>query len=115
MENLDPRSTDRRTSRISVFPPPRRVTRPCCNDAPAATPSSVGGLVLAILFALAVIFGIRDRSQHESTLKTATDAAAIPTVNTTYPSGGATSQEVILPGNIQAFIEPPSTPAPTAI
>ncbi len=77
----------------------------------AATPSRntllIGGIVLAILFALAVIFGVRDRSQHEKTLTAATDAAAIPTVNTTYPSGGATSQAVILPGNVQAFIEAP--------
>ena len=77
----------------------------------ASTPSRntlvIGGVVLAILFALAVIFGVRDRSQHEKTLKAATEAAAIPTVNTTYPSGGATSQAVILPGNVQAFTEAP--------
>ena len=65
------------------------------------------GGVLAILFAAAVIYGIHSRTNHEDTLKSATEAAAIPTVNTTYPSGGANAQEVILPGNVQAFIETP--------
>jgi RND family efflux transporter MFP subunit len=65
------------------------------------------GGVLAILFAAAIISGIRSRATHENTLKSATEAAAIPTVNTTYPSGGANAQEVILPGNVQAFIETP--------
>jgi RND family efflux transporter MFP subunit len=65
------------------------------------------GGVLAILFAAAIIYGIRSRATHENTLKSATEAAAIPTVNTTYPSGGANAQEVILPANVQAFIETP--------
>ncbi len=65
------------------------------------------GGILAILFAAAVIYGIHSRTTHEDTLKSATEAAAIPTVNTTYPSGGANAQEVILPGNVQAFIETP--------
>jgi RND family efflux transporter MFP subunit len=86
--------------------PPATATAP-----PATTPSRttfiVGGVVLAILLGLAVIFGIRDRSEHEKNLEKATDVAAIPTVNTTYPVGGATAQEIILPGNVQAFIETP--------
>jgi len=65
------------------------------------------GLILAALFGAAIVYGIRDRSKHEEQLKTTTDAAAVPTVNTTYPSGGATSAEITLPGNVQAFIETP--------
>jgi RND family efflux transporter MFP subunit len=105
MDNLTPEAPPQNKPDL-VFPPH------AAPPAPAATTPSrntflIGGLVLAILFALAVIFGVRDRSQHETTLKTSTEAAAIPTVNTTYPSGGATSQDVILPGNVQAFIEAP--------
>jgi RND family efflux transporter MFP subunit len=67
----------------------------------------VVGLVLVALFAAAIVYGVRDRSKHEEQLKASTDAAAVPTVTTAYPSGGATAAEVVLPGNVQAFIETP--------
>ena len=77
----------------------------------ASTPNRntflIGGVVLAIALGAAVFFGIRDRSQHERNLATSTDIAAIPTVNTTLPTAGSRAEEVILPGNVQAFIEAP--------
>ncbi|CAN5634732.1 efflux RND transporter periplasmic adaptor subunit [soil metagenome] len=78
------------------------------NTPPAGRgPLVTGMLVLAILFAVAVFYGIHARAEHENGLKKSTEVASIPTVNTTYPSGGAAGQEVILPGNVQAFIETP--------
>jgi RND family efflux transporter MFP subunit len=67
----------------------------------------IGGLVLFILLAAAVLYGVRARAAHEDQVKDSTETAAIPTVNTTYPTGGAAGQDVILPGNVQAFIEAP--------
>jgi RND family efflux transporter MFP subunit len=81
---------------------------------PAAPPAPAsrgvfltGGIVLFVLFAAAVIYGVHARAEHEDHVKDSTEAAAIPTVNTVYPTGGAAGQDVILPGNVQAFIEAP--------
>jgi RND family efflux transporter MFP subunit len=74
---------------------------------PKRGPFLVAGVVALVLFAIAVIYGIRARAEHENQLQKSTDAAAIPTVNTTYPSGGAESQQLVLPGNVQAYIETP--------
>ena len=80
----------------------------------AATPApisrsvfTVGGIVLFILFAAAVLYGVHARNRHEDDVKDSTAKASIPTVNTTFPSGGAASAEVILPGNVQAFTDTP--------
>ena len=90
------------------YPPQPDARSSAAIGAPASrNPFLIGGVILFILFALAIIFGIHDRSQQENRLKTSTETAAIPTVNTTYPSGGAVAQVVILPGNVQAFIETP--------
>jgi RND family efflux transporter MFP subunit len=67
----------------------------------------VGGVVLVVLFAAAVLYGIHARAEHEGNVKDTTERASIPTVNTTYPTGGAAGQDVVLPGNVQAFIEAP--------
>jgi RND family efflux transporter MFP subunit len=106
MENLVHKvSTQDQPERPYAVPPPE----PAAPAAPTPGRSTfiIGGVVLAILLGLAVFFGIRDRSEHERDLATTTDAAAIPTVNTTYPTAGGASQEIILPGNVQAFIETP--------
>lgn len=82
-------------------------TPPVHQTAPQSRSSLITGIVLALLFFVAVAYGIHARSSHENELKTTTTTAAIPTVNTTYPSGGAADQSVILPGNVQAFTEAP--------
>ena len=94
----------------TALPPPQ----PQHSETEAATPAAisrsvflVGGIVLFIFFAAAVLYGVHARSEHEDDVKESTDRAAIPTVNTTFPSGGAATAEVILPGNVQAFTETP--------
>ena len=82
---------------------------------PAATPPSAPNprlvtivvIVVVIALAAAIISGILGRAAHEHTLKKTTDEAAIATVNTTYPMGGSTAQEIILPGNVQAYVDTP--------
>src|SRR2546423_15226285 len=69
------------------------------------------GRALLILFvaaaAAAIIYGIRVRSSDEKKLKRATEESAIMSVRVTSPAVGAASQDLILPGNVQAFTEAP--------
>jgi RND family efflux transporter MFP subunit len=68
----------------------------------------LGLAVLGLLTLSVVIFaGIRSRLQSEASLKVATDQAAIPTVHVTFPSQGAPTSEIVLPGVTQAFIDAP--------
>ncbi|HYL98249.1 MAG TPA: efflux RND transporter periplasmic adaptor subunit, partial [Blastocatellia bacterium] len=64
-------------------------------------------LVVAAVISVAVYSGIRSRVAAETRLKTVTEEAAVPTVNVTHPKVGAASQELVLPGNTQAFIDAP--------
>jgi RND family efflux transporter MFP subunit len=67
-------------------------------------------LVAAVALALvaAVIFsGIHSRAADESRLKQRTEAAAIPTVAVVFPKEGAPTDEIVLPGVTQAFIDAP--------
>jgi len=65
----------------------------------------IGALVVAVLVGVAVFFGIHSRSAAERKLQQATESAAIPTVNVVHPIVGSKAQEVVLPGNTQAFID----------
>ncbi len=64
--------------------------------------------VLALgLVALVVVGGIVPRLRQQQTLKQATFVAAEPAVTVTRPKLGNPAEEVVLPGNIQAFIDAP--------
>jgi RND family efflux transporter MFP subunit len=66
------------------------------------------GLGTAVLVLGIVIYsGIHERAHAESTLGAVTERAAVPTVNVVQPTSGAVSQEIILPGNTQAFNDTP--------
>ena len=64
-------------------------------------------LAAVSIFALLLYFGIHSRAAAESRLKQRTEEASIPTVNVIFPSEGAPTQEIILPGNTQAFSDAP--------
>src|SRR6267378_99133 len=67
-------------------------------------------LVAAAAFAalaLLIYSGIHSRAAAESRLKQRTEEAAIPTVAVVFPKEGAPTQEIILPGNTQAFSDAP--------
>jgi len=69
-----------------------------------------GILVAAAAFAaltLLIYSGIHSRAAAESRLKQRTEEAAIPTVAVVFPREGAPTQEIVLPGNTQAFIDAP--------
>src|SRR5260221_11465573 len=66
-------------------------------------------VAVAVLAALAVLIysGIHSRVAAESRLMKRTEEAAIPTVAVICPKEGAPIQEIILPGNTQAFSDAP--------
>jgi RND family efflux transporter MFP subunit len=63
--------------------------------------------VAAAALALLIYFGIHSRAAAESQLKQRTEEAAIPTVAVVFPREGAPTQEIVLPGNTQAFSDAP--------
>lgn len=65
-----------------------------------------GGLILlvvALLLAIGIYAGIRERVVAETDLARATEAVAMPTVSVVHPEPGAANQEIMLPGNVQAY------------
>jgi len=62
---------------------------------------------LVVGLAAAIYTGIRSRDVAEADLTNATEAAAKPTVETVHPIAGAPNEEVVLPGNVQAFTDTP--------
>jgi RND family efflux transporter MFP subunit len=73
-----------------------------------SSPWLLAGLAAAVLILGTVIYsGIRERAHAETTLGVSTERAAVPTVNVVRPMSGAVSQEVVLPGNTQAFNDTP--------
>jgi RND family efflux transporter MFP subunit len=66
----------------------------------------VAAAALAAL-ALMIYSGMHSRAAAESRLKQRTEEAAIPTVAVVFPREGAPTQEIVLPGNTQAFSDAP--------
>ncbi len=67
----------------------------------------LGLLLLVLVIAAVVASGIIPRLRARQVLGQQTDFAAEPSVTVVHPQRGAPSEEVILPGNIQAFIDAP--------
>jgi RND family efflux transporter MFP subunit len=67
----------------------------------------VVGIILMALLCAAIVYGVRSRDTAENRLKHSTEEAAIPSVNIIHPSGGSAAQEIVLPGNTQAFTDTP--------
>ena len=63
--------------------------------------------VAALVLGLGIYSGVRARSKADVTLKQATDAAAIITVNVVNPKPGDPVRDIRLPGVTQAFIDAP--------
>ena len=78
---------------------------------PLRTGSPRGVLVVlaaaAVVLMVVIAFGIHSRLAAETRVQQATDQAAIPTVTVTHPQLGNRAQELVLPGNTQAFIDSP--------
>ena len=66
-------------------------------------------LVAAAAFALGsqIYLGIRSRVEARTKLQQTTEQSAILAVDTAHPRSGAPTQEVVLPGSTQAFVDSP--------
>lgn len=64
-------------------------------------------LVVLTIAAVVVASGIIPRLRARQALQQQTDVAAEPAVTVIHPTREAASEEVVLPGNIQAFIDAP--------
>jgi RND family efflux transporter MFP subunit len=66
----------------------------------------IGIAVLCVAAGVAAV-GIVGRDRGEAELQTTTDAAAIPTVAVVAPGHGEARQELVLPGDVEAFYQAP--------
>jgi RND family efflux transporter MFP subunit len=64
-------------------------------------------LIIVVVVGLLVISGIVPRLRSRKALAAETNELAAPTVLVIQPKRGAPSQEILLPGNIQAFVDAP--------
>jgi RND family efflux transporter MFP subunit len=65
-------------------------------------------LVVALVIVAAIVAaGVVPRLKAKAEVRTETDNLAVPAVNVIHPKRGSPQQEIVLPGNIQAFIDAP--------
>jgi RND family efflux transporter MFP subunit len=69
--------------------------------------ASIVLLAILLVVAAVVVSGIVPRLRARQALRQQTDYRAAPTVTIVRPKPSAPSEEVVLPGNIQAFIDAP--------
>ncbi|MFL6452195.1 MAG: efflux RND transporter periplasmic adaptor subunit [Bryobacteraceae bacterium] len=81
------------------------------NEPPRKGAKLRGLLVLLVLVAAVlgylVITGINSRAEAKSGLQKDALAMAVPTVTVIHPAAGAGADEIVLPGNMQAFVDTP--------
>jgi RND family efflux transporter MFP subunit len=66
-----------------------------------------GLAAVALVLGTVIYAGIHQRAHAETTLGVRTERAAVPTVSIVLPKPDAVSQEIVLPGNTQAFTDTP--------
>jgi len=81
-------------------------------DRPPQKPGGTGhGVVIAVLVVIIVagivVMGVVPRLRAKAALRTETRDLAIPTVVVIHPKRGDPQQEIVLPGNMQAFEDAP--------
>ncbi len=99
MTTLDKMSTEDRTREVAKD----------ANSIPRFTASVFVAVLVAAagVLAFAIHGGITTRVAAESSLARSTEEAAVPVVNVIHPKDGAPLEELILPGNTQAFSDTP--------
>ncbi|WP_263353015.1 efflux RND transporter periplasmic adaptor subunit [Acidicapsa acidisoli] len=90
---------------------PKGAASQSASNQPASKRSSpmlwIGLTAAAVILGVVIYSGIHQRVQAETTLGSRTERAAVPTVNVIHPSTAGVSQEIVLPGNTQAFNDTP--------
>lgn len=105
---LSPGTTEQNeTRRVSSDPVHSDNYQPgAAGSAPAGRAKTLVGAVLLILITAGVVTFINRKSESDALAKE-TDAIAVPTVAVVQPQAEPGDDELILPGNLQAFIESP--------
>jgi RND family efflux transporter MFP subunit len=67
----------------------------------------IAAAILVMFFAGIVLFGILSRKAHTSVVRAETAQLAVPSVSVTVPERSAPAQEIVLPGDVQPFINAP--------
>lgn len=65
------------------------------------------GLIFLVVLLAAIAYGLYVRHAQQRALAEKTADEAIPTVQVVHATSGSASQELTLPGNVQAFVETP--------
>jgi len=99
MTTMDTMTTENRIHEATK--PANRIPWPAARIFVAAFVAAAGAL------AFAIHGGITTRVAAESNLARSTEDAAVPIVNVIHPKDGAPVEELILPGNTQAFSDTP--------
>ncbi len=85
---------------------PTTISPAAAGSAPAGRAKTLVGAVLLVLITAGVVTFINRKSESDALAKE-TDAIAVPTVAVVHPQSEPSNDELILPGNLQAFIESP--------
>ena len=64
-------------------------------------------LVVVIVVALVVLWGISSRRKANAQLSQETQELAVPTVSVIHPKAGAPQQEIVIPGDMQPYTDAP--------
>src|ERR1700688_278255 len=64
-------------------------------------------VLIVVVVALVVIWGISSRRQANAQLSQETRDLAIPTVSAIHPKAGAPQQEIVIPGDMQPYADAP--------
>jgi RND family efflux transporter MFP subunit len=64
-------------------------------------------LVMAAVLAYVIVAGLNSRAKASTELKRETDELAIPTVAVVHPGISSAAEQIVLPGNMQAFTDTP--------
>jgi len=101
MENADGTNTDMSTpagrGTTVVNAPPHGLRRG----------TWIGLILIAAVLAVVIVLGLLSRAAATRSLATENKQLAVPAVQVLHPTGSATSDELALPGNTQAFVDTP--------
>jgi RND family efflux transporter MFP subunit len=64
-------------------------------------------IIVLVIVAAVVIAGIIPRRKARAALRVETDDLAVPSVRVVHPRNGAPQTEIVLPGNMQAYMDAP--------
>lgn len=67
----------------------------------------IGLLVVAVLLAVLIVYGVHSRSSADRALAVENKAESVPEVSVVHPAGNGGSGSLALPGNTQAYVETP--------